>query len=898
MRVSFRGRLAATLAILAAAGGPIATAGDDLIACREDGHIVVRKDGWTQINPPKMVDAEGPRSFVDFVAAPQLRNVVFMTNGSVIKFSSDGGCTWNFLQQKSNIQAPGGQHQADIFSHLAAPNVAQLWAASVDSAGDNLWRPHVHLFQKESPSDKGYAAHSMVENGLPAFGRPLALLGASGATTAMYILIEEPPDPRSGSLDATHHLYTTVVPNNPPELSVIGTIWQEVDAPEDFGRIEGVAVMPFGRGLWIWSKTKLALTTEADAETVAWDVETLDVERIAGVDVDSLGTALVAVETAQGGHGALLFDNKLNKAGDVTIPLVPTSMAHGSVPRSRVISGKEGTWGFDAYHRKWIDITPKGVGPLASLQFASGRSNRIVLGHTKDAIFRYDLFSGESFLPGAAPLDDETWPDVPHGTITRPALIPERQVVTVQPGQVKDAPVRFEMPPAVNPLDVYFLVDTTSSMQNAINSLKADIKDIAEGIRRRLGRDACFGVGDFKDFDSAGALDADKVFRTHLKITCEEDRSLPRVTAALNMLQQGGGGDNPEAHTVALEEMLTGIGRATPPVLPNQDAEFRPEAYKVVVLITDVEFKQGNGYPTIEAVGKKLEASAVKVVSVLVQNRHDLATARVHTGELAQRTNSMAPPGGVDCDGDPKTSDYDVAAGGPLVCERHGDNVNIGPVIVRLLLGVEDPGTVAVNIDDPHRVIRGRIKGRTSKITDLKRESSLPFKVPVGCTPAQDGLDLTVGLTPTVRAASVGDLHGEIIVRCRAVVLPVDPPRPPPPPIEPEPIIPAPPRAPIAIALAPPPNPPVQPISNINLNAGFSQQEEQQFQLATVTQGAGDQQQEDEEVELAMVGLGQDTSATPVAAFLAGATLLSAAAAVAHRRRLQRTTRSVHARIR
>lgn len=897
MRLSFRGRLSVALVAVVAFAGSIAVAGDDLEACREPGQIQVRKDGWTQINPPLMDPGEGPREVVDFAATPVMRlgdtSRLYMTNGEVIKSSADGGCTWNFLISSSPVEDRQGTYKADIFSHLVAPNQSQLWAASYDTT-NGVSRPHVHIFEHHDKPEAD-RTHGMIENGLPPIGKPLDLLVATSATGAAYLLVEEPPDARSGSLDPTHKLYATVIPSDPPQISVIGTIWQQLTPPAGFGRIEGIALGASGRSLWMWSDSKVAVTASADVAEPVWTtVPNLPKGRVASVDADTVGDALIVVETSQGPE-SLVVDYTAAKPRDkaaaraaASVPAVPTSMTHGRRVGLRIISSKAGTWGWDPMAARWVNITPKGVGALDHLQSATGRVERTMLGHTSEAIFRFDMYASESFLPRERGPVGTGWPTPPHGTITQPYLSPGREVVTVRPGELKDVKVEFGMPPAVNPLDVFFLVDTTSSMQPAIDSLREGMLSIAERLRKTLGRDACFGVGDFKDFGTSGALDPDKVFRTHQPIVCE-DESLQRTTAALNLLRQGGGGDAPEAQTVALTQMVTGKGQNNPPVLPGQDAKFRDEAYKIVVLISDVDMHQGGGYPTIEEAASTLRNNYIKIVHVLVQNRNDLSKARVQAADLGIQTNSLAPEQGVDCDGDGKRSGPDIEGGEPLVCETNGSNPNIGPLIVSLLLGVIDPGTMAVDVDDPHGVVREPIRGVTSRIVNLKREAKLPFVLPVSCTAAQDGKDLTVGLTPTVRALPLG-LYGEVVVQCRADVVPPPVPPVPQPPLEPEPVPPPPARQPVAIALAPPPNPPVQPISNINLNAGFSQQEEQQFQLAAVTQGASEESAE-EEVELAMSGLDRDDALAPVGAFLAGAAMLTAAAAVAQRRRLQRSTR-------
>jgi hypothetical protein len=163
--------------------------------------------------------------------------------------------------------------------------------------------------------------------------------------------------------------------------------------------------------------------------------------------------------------------------------------------------------------------------------------------------------------------------------------------------------------------------------------------------------------------------------------------------------------------------------------------------------------------------------------------------------------------------------------------------------------------------------------------------------MPVSCSKAQDGQDLPIGLLPTVRAQPVvfhgRVLYGQVIVRCRSI--PPAPPRklPQPPPPPEDPVLPVP-AKPQPVGVVQPPVPPAQPLANMNMNAGFSSQEEQQFQLAAVGQDAGEQQEQVEGAEeLAMSDYRHRDSAAG-ATMLGGALMMSAAAGVAYRRRLQR----------
>jgi hypothetical protein len=896
MRWSLRRCLAAALALGTVALGATtfgATAADDLIACRTKGAIQIRKDGWTRIAAPEMdpQTGEGPRVFKAFATTPNAANRIYMTNGVVIKLSADGGCTWNFLTSGSNNRIPGGQQEPDVYTGLAAPDDDTLWITSYDDEG-GVPHPHVYMAQHLGTQTEEAPVYPAVDLGLPPVGTPVDIVPAGRETGMAYLVVDTTPDPTTGDTETpARHLYTTVVHDDPAPLSTLGRTWQEIKLPSAFGRLGGIAASPYPQTLWAYSGNQYAFATAARSDTPVWHVLPAMPGPITALDVNRMGIATVVAKTGSGPiRRTVAADGKV-LVETSRLPMVPTHIAHGLRPEVYAISGPGGTWGYDVRIKKWVDITPKGVGELRGLGTANGIAERYVVGQTDTELYRFDTFEGETFIKPPDHAFTGDYPKFPIGTIKEPFIDPVNRTVTVKPGEIKNVDVTFGMPPAATPLDVFFLMDTTGSMSTPIAGLRKDIGAIANRMRKELGQSVCFGVGDFKDFSTTTATE---VFRTHQKVVCESDPNLPKVKAGLALLKSSGGGpDRAEAQTIALTQAITGAGQLNPYVAPDQDAEFRPEAFKVIVLITDAEFKEGAGYPTKEAAIETLHVAGVKVVSVQVMtDNNQPEIARADLDELARGTDSLAPAGGVDCDGDGKRGQYDLSEGDPLVCDTSGSEPNIGPVISTLLLGVKDPGTVAVKVTDPFNVTRDPILGPTSQIMNLKRQSVLQFSVPVSCTTAQDGLDLPVDLSPSVRALPVAGVHGRFTVQCRATpVVKVPPPAPripPDPPIVERPPLP---RPPPALALVPPPNPPVQPISNINPNAGFSQQEEEQFQVATVTQDAQDQEQ-DEEVELAMSSLDRDQrDATSGALLAAGALVLSAGAGVAYRRRLQRSHR-------
>jgi hypothetical protein len=902
MRWSLRRCLAAALSLGTVALGATtfgATAADDLIACRTKGAIQIRKDGWTRIKAPEMDPStkEGPSVFKAFSTAPTSANRIYMTNGVVIKLSADGGCTWNFLTSGSNNRVPGvSQQEPDVYNGLAAPDDDTLWITSYDDEG-GVPHPHVYMAQHLGPQSDQAPVYPAVDVGLPPVGTPVDIVPAGRELGMAYLVVDTTPDPTTGDAQTpSRHLYTTVVHDNPAPLATLGRSWQEIKLPSSFGRLGGIAASTYPETVWAYSGSQYAYATDARSDTPVWHVLPPMPGPIIALDVNRLGIATVVAKTGNVSiRRTVAADGKVLVSSS-RLPMVPTHIAHGLRPDVYAISGPTGTWGYDIRIKKWVDITPKGIGDLRGLETANGVAERYVVGQTDTELYRFDTFDGETFIKPPDHAFTGDYPKFPIGTIKEPFIDPVNKTITVKPGEVKDVDVTFGMPPAATPLDVYFLMDTTGSMGNAINGLRKDVGSIADRMRKELGQSVCFGVGDFKDFNPTAPTE---VFRTHQKVVCETDPNLPKVKAGLGKLQANGGGTTrAEAQTIALTQAVTGTGQLNPFVAADQDAEFRPEAFKIIVLITDAEFNQGAGYPTKEAAIETLHVAGVRVVGVQVMTDNTQPEiARADLDQLARGTDTLAPAGGVDCDGDGKRGQYDLTEGEPLVCQTSGSEPNIGPVISTLLLGVKDPGTVAVKVTDPFNVTRDPIKGPTSQIMNLKRQSILQFSVPVSCTTAQDGLDLPVDLSPTVRALPARNargefVHGRFTVQCRAtppVKVPPPAPRiPPDPPVVDRPPLP---RPPPALALVPPPNPPVQPISNINPNAGFSQQEEEQFQVATVTQDVQDQEQA-EELELAMSSLDRNQrDATSGALLAVGALALSTGAGVAYRRRLQRSHR-------
>lgn len=886
--VRFAAAAAAGLVLLTV-GVTLADPGDELAACRSQlngkPQVTIHSDRWVRIAVPKFDSDEGPATITAFSTMPQQKNGLLVTNGKVVKLSVDAGCTWNTVFRSSGLQAPAPGYAADVVTQVTEPSDTSAWLATYDNVNGV---PHPHIYVGSGVGDSAQPTFNQDDVGLPAYGTPVSLVVPFPGLGEAYLLLDELPDPQADASTAARHLYATRQPNPPQSGALAPQPWGEISLPSGFGRVEGVT-REFANKIWIWSGRQYAWANVGDSSSAPeWHTATA-AGTISTIDVDTSGAVDVIEQTATGG----VLAQPTPQGGLVprlTIPVSPYSFTHGTYQDVYVASGAKGTWGYDHLQRRWINITPHGGPAFHRMTMAQATSSRVVLGMSSDALWRWDTFAQETFVPPPPP---PPWsghkPTLPHSNLKAPILNPTKQVVTLAPGKVGKVPVTLQVPPDPTPLDVYFLVDTTGSMSPAILGLQKSILTLSRDIRSKLGVNACFGVGGVKDTgdptSSTGTTDPSStyVFKTFLPVApCDASPDLDNVQAATKALKQGGGGDPPEAQTLALSLAVTGKASPTNLVPLPQPANFRPGAFKVIVYISDQPSHQSDkGFPTIHDVVQTLNTNDVKIVSIAIDHPGgDLNGAMANMNDLGTGTSSFAPSSGVDCNGDGIRDFGDLGPGAPLVCQEPVTSdsdgsqiVNMEPAIFGLLLGVKDPGTLEVKVNDPNHALKGPIQGLTSDVVDMKFESGLKFTLPVGCAPSQVGKKLPIYLSPFVRSQPVAT-PGEVDVVCKVQ------PKLPPPPIVPlaAPLVFIPSaRPPVAVAPPMPPNPPMQPATNVNPNAGMAREEQQQPQLAMAAQDADAVEGEDTEVvEMSAI---RNPSSRPEAIFLAGAAVLMAAAA-------------------
>jgi hypothetical protein len=210
--------------------------------------------------------------------------------------------------------------------------------------------------------------------------------------------------------------------------------------------------------------------------------------------------------------------------------------------------------------------------------------------------------------PAWSDSDNDGFPDpveIIAGTDPRDAgsRIPDTDYYVVLPyqGDPVDAPLTFGTD--IHRADVFFLVDTSSSMGPSIDNIQEGLRDtIIPGISAQI-EDVGFGVGEFEEFPvgSDGCDSGDRPFTLHQEITDVVDW----VEDAVDQLDQPlglGGCEIPEAHVEALYQTATGEGIGDW-VAPGscQDLDeihvgmpcFREGALPIVLLISDAPMHNG-----------------------------------------------------------------------------------------------------------------------------------------------------------------------------------------------------------------------------------------------------------------------------------------------------------------
>lgn len=298
--------------------------------------------------------------------------------------------------------------------------------------------------------------------------------------------------------------------------------------------------------------------------------------------------------------------------------------------------------------------------------------------------------------------------------------------------------------PAIGMTDVFFLMDTTGSMDGEIANLKSSMTTIFSALGSALP-DVAFGVGEYRDFPySPYGVAGDQPFiLRHRVMTALTAAGRSSITNGVNQFSAAGGNDLPESGWEAIHQLAVGSGTSagnaavpafnpataypsTPPVGESigtlGGAGFRQGALPVVVWVTDATNHNSgssdlySGFVAATRDGALAEARSLgmRIVGVISD-----PTASTDMLAAINGTNAVVSPAawgtvGQDrpagCAADQCCTGIDatgVAANGgqcPLVFSINADGTGLGTALVEGVKALTSFGSFDVSAtveDDP-----------------------------------------------------------------------------------------------------------------------------------------------------------------------------------------------------
>lgn len=806
-RVWWRVGLAAVLAMPAAAApfavaatGPNGSApGANDAACRRTDNVVARTDGWTSIRPPaSLAGLEGA------TADPARFGRIYAYNAATLARTDDGGCSWRtvFNPPATTTAAPRNLAHSQI-SHVVIGG--GVWVTT-STATHNVGAAAVWY------SKTGDGSYQYAGTGLP--------LGASITQLA--------PTNRAGTAYAIVQTFTGSALYVASSSSVGGAItWQRAAAP-NLGTLIAVSVDPAVPNIVnIASGAAYARSGDGGVHFAPRHILS---ERIAAIDAWSNRLDIYLANghmlTDQGGHTTSI-PAPANVLSATHVPLEPVV---------RAVSTPTGDYGYDPTKQRWLHISPLGL-VAQHLQMVSPTLPAVLVGTAAGFIYELPLRFPAAFVlsPPVAvpPAQDIALHGVGGFGKHPPTFAPGPRTITLHAGAQQLAHYALRVPARSGPLDVDFLVDTTNSMLPAISGLRRGMQQIIQALSHTTP-DLEVGLADFRDYNDGNVKLSDVIqgqqlspggkcpqvvgsvlHQHHLYIRDQKIAPIgPSLGHALAQLFACGGGDIAEADTIAVMQALTGSGVPNW-VPPGQEAGFRPDATKVIVLVTDSPMHLRAPYPNLTTTTDALRAYGVHLVGIDIND--GLGGAVDDLRALAAGSNTDAPAGGVACKGKDQA---DVPAGAPMVCSVPVTGAGIAVLadpVAHLIEQVVDPGLLSVHLHSRNKGFASFV-GSSREHANLHAKSVLPvtvdFRCPVSASDSRTPITLSGAVGPTTVA------HTSVTLHCL--------------PTTPAAIVP--PAALVVAAAAAPPPPPPPLTSNINPNvnpgAGAATNEEQQNQVA------------------------------------------------------------------
>ncbi|MEA2487051.1 MAG: hypothetical protein QOF16_705 [Actinomycetota bacterium] len=810
------------LLALAIVAGPIVALGAFATAkaatsCSVPGHI--RSVGkWVLAEKPHF--KMGPQKITSFAVDPYSAVKMYATNGSVVESSVNGGCTWLptfVLPATPDSSYPYSSSNATIKSIVVphsggASNNVYLLIAETDGGAT---RPHVVVSRD---SGQSWAAS---DTGLPPVGDPDVLHVGVAPPTNVFVGI----DAGNGVLDA---LYAS---------TDSGATWTLRSGPTDLTpqrAIRDFAIDPLDPSqLWGWGANGLYHSSDGGATFTP-------VPEFAGTPVSEVdvfhepGHLARVIAFRPTHHDYERSDDGGKRWLKYDAPSPVTSIAHGGSADAIAISAAGSVYGYYSSAFAFVSLKPPlgGITDLVSTEES-------FYGHTSNYIVSYGSSGATVSVPPELALNLPFVQPVNVPPPVPPSLAPSNRRIVLKPGQARRLPYVVNLPRRPLPLDVFFLLDTSSSMRKTLAAMLGQTVRIEQGLAS-TGVDLRIGVGSFRSYPDAfppRQQEPEYVYHRDLDIS----RPTGALISTLKQLYPEGGGRY-DAQLGALYQMATGEGQDLYPpgplgndVPPGLQADFRKNSLRVVVMATDENF--GHSFQSPEPADVQPPPkipSFDKVVSVLNgKNIHAIGIATQPKSvpdltHLAAATGTVAPPGGVDCDGD---GTPDIAPGAPIMCrldtEQLDASTGLAHAIVESLKAIRTTAGVDFQAHGSSKVIDGVDPSAYTNVV-LQSTHALRFNVGVHCPLGSGGQSFPITVDART-PANVMSAHMTVVCKklprkpssLPAILAGLA--------VAPLPVL----------ALPPPPPPPITSVSSstqsqsqVQANVGSATQEQEQPQAA------------------------------------------------------------------
>lgn len=751
--------------------------------CPNDAsQIAPGPDGWEAIAAPRF--PSGPQELTAYAVDLYEPRHMFVTNGRVIMASTDGGCTF---RSSFDLATSGG-------GLSSTSSVVSLEVGSTAETHDRLYAVvgglnDVLAPQVFSSPDSGRSWDSPAE-GLPPAGTPVELVVSDGDPDKLYLALNI----------SSARVSVNQQDISPAKASIYrsvdaGATWSEVTDASAFvpptGVISDIAVDPLLSSS-LWATTSAGLVHSSDGGA-SWTVSPGPEGALGALDVTHIGGADPRIVAFSSGEPEGYWSVDGGRSWELRKVPASSPVESAAQDKSDLLISLRSARAAKVYRwegSRWDDLTWPSLGRPPFRAVSTDRmTSSSVYAYTPSALWRQRRFIPQAPQPpGPSPAPS---PLAPAGRCqavapdkqsaerdrTRTRLHPADVTLELAPGTTRTVPYELTVRGPLLPVDVFFLVDTTNSMEPGLCGIRRGLSQISTGLVDRA-IDPHFGVAHYTVHTS----DPIEVLAAGEGPYVLDHNLAPPNDALMNALNRiniyGGG---PESQLTALYQAVTGEGETSvgtgPGVPPGQNASFRPQAQKIIVHATDEYFGgyEGAGAasqpnpegPSFEEVIAALkdggvhhiglalgpfQGSSATPASSLDPWGHIRDLRRVSVG-----TGTLAPQQGVDCDADGVA---DIRAGDPIVCQIEYQNsqdarTGIANAIIHTVLGLVDP----VQLE----LVEVSESGVVSSITpdvyprfDLLTGNVVPFDVNYRCMPQHLGKEIEVTLEARVNGVGVG----------------------------------------------------------------------------------------------------------------------------------------------